>query len=32
MLLLLDRLGGIWEIATVANLPQLLPIGVKRSS
>jgi hypothetical protein len=31
MMLLLDQLGGIWEIATGANSPQPGPAGLKRS-
>jgi len=31
MVLLLDQLGGIWEIATDADHPELLPTAVKRS-
>jgi hypothetical protein len=29
--LLLDQLGGIWEVTTGVNCPQLLPIELKRS-
>src|ERR1019366_8463059 len=31
MMLLLDQLGGIWEIAAGANSPQPGPAGLKRS-
>jgi hypothetical protein len=31
MLLLLDQLGGIWEITTRVTLPKALPTGLKGS-
>jgi hypothetical protein len=31
MLLLHEQLGGIWEIASDANAPELFPTGLKRS-
>jgi hypothetical protein len=31
MLLLLDQLGGIWEIIFWMTLPKALPTGLKRS-
>jgi hypothetical protein len=31
MMLLREQLGGIWEIASGANAPELLPTGLKRS-
>jgi hypothetical protein len=31
MLLLLDQLGGIWEIIFSMTLPKALPTGLKRS-
>jgi hypothetical protein len=30
-LLLYDRLGGIWEVASDANRPELVPTELKRS-
>jgi len=31
MVLLLDQLGGIWEITSDVTLPKSLPTGLKRS-